>query len=421
MHCDRALESAGGMPPRKGRRRKDPTPTAATRPSAAEHTAPDDLADPSGEPLPDGDDVVDGDPDVDGGAVRTTSGGLPSRSAATASASGASQIGDDGSSDDDAHSGRRGDQSMIAEARLPVSLEQQRRRRQWAFGGTAAVAVVACALLIKGLSGSSGGSDNASLPDITVRTAPGSVATQITSAATATSSGAPRPPSARRSIRSPSTLPTVRNAPAQYGFYLDGDIVLQGTVPSKSKGAEMKLAAGDLVGNDHVKAGVHGQVVGSNRPPSAALHRQPDPLRQVRQPRPRVGSSGEGRRRPDDRRSPGTHGGARLHQHEGLAVRQPRVVEAAGRCRRGRARPPRRAPRTTLRPGSRLDRSDGRQHDHEGAARPTTGSSWWARASSADQDGRAAAPASPSPAGTSSTPPRRGRGRTRRRPRGSRE
>jgi outer membrane protein OmpA-like peptidoglycan-associated protein len=47
-------------------------------------------------------------------------------------------------------------------------------------------------------------------------------------------------------------IPTIRNAPTQFGFYLDGEIVLQGTVPSKSKGADMKRAAGELVGNNRV-------------------------------------------------------------------------------------------------------------------------------------------------------------------------
>ncbi len=198
-----------------------------------------------------GEELVDGDPDGDGQRGQDHE-RLPALTKCRHGVgSGTSQTGEDNFGDDDAPSGRRGDESMIAQAHLPVSLEQQRRRRQWAFGGTAAVAVVACALLIKGLSGSSGGNDNASLPDITVATAPASVATTPTSAATATSAATPT------TIGTPldplAVIPTVRNAPAQYGFYLDGDIVLQGTVPTKSKGAEMKIAAGDLVGNDHVK------------------------------------------------------------------------------------------------------------------------------------------------------------------------
>ena len=212
----RALESAGGMPPRKGRRRKDPTPTAATRPSAV--GAPRRMTSPTVAPVGTsrfriGEEVVDGDPDGDDGAVRTTSGALPSRSAATASASGASQIGDDSSGDDDAPSGRHGDESLIAQAHLPVSLEQQRRRRQWAFGGTAAVAVVACALLIKGLSGSSGGNDNASLPDITGGDRTGVGRRRHPPRRPRRRPPARRPPSARRSIRSPSSPPSATHPP----------------------------------------------------------------------------------------------------------------------------------------------------------------------------------------------------------------
>jgi outer membrane protein OmpA-like peptidoglycan-associated protein len=264
----RALESAGGMPPKKGRRRKDPTPTSTPRP-----TPPGDPADPvaaddeesaeevEGDAIvtdrvpgePGGPDDPSDDDATDDGALRTASGDLPRRAGTSVGGTTASAgaLPDDGDTDDTPPPVRRGDESLIAQAQLPVSLEQQRRRRQWAIGGTAAVAVVACALLINGLRGSGGDDDTFS--NVTLPTAPPSQVTTASTIGVATTAGGATVTTVP-GVDPLVLIPTIRDAPAQFGFYLDGQIVLQGTVPSKTKGAQMKLAAGQVVGNDNVNA-----------------------------------------------------------------------------------------------------------------------------------------------------------------------
>src|SRR4051812_49072745 len=160
----RALEAAGGMPPRKGRKRKDQTPKGAARPALpatdAGDLSDDDLSEGaargdgrSGGELSDEGDAFEGD-DTDAdepGDIRTTTADLPRRASAPNLGTMGSALADDGADRDDVRPLRRGDEALIAQAHVPASLGQQRRRRQWAIGGTTAVAVVACVLLVNGL------------------------------------------------------------------------------------------------------------------------------------------------------------------------------------------------------------------------------------------------------------------------------